>query len=147
MVWSAGRRRLPELPVCLVCGHLPDFYRTVARWLGVRRRDHHRWISHSFVGWFPPTMVALGRSRGSRHGGLIRRGVLALWVHLLLDSYADGIAWLWPLREDKLGWFRRSPEITDHGWHTPAPLHTELGKAEAVMWAVAAALALVRPRT
>jgi hypothetical protein len=52
-------------------------------------------------------------------------------VHLLLDTYADGIAWLWPYKEDKIGLFRRPP--------TPAPLDTELGKAEAAMWAVVAA--------
>ena len=64
--------------------------------------------------------------------------VLALWVHLLLDTYADGIAWLWSWREDKIGLFRRAASIVDDGWNTPAPLDTELGKAEAAMWAAAA---------
>ena len=68
----------------------------------------------------------------------MRRCVLALWVHLLLDTYADGIAWLWPLREDKIGLFRRPASIVDDGWNTPAPLDTELGQAEAAMWAAVA---------
>ena len=127
-----------------MCGHLPDFDRSVARRLGVRRRDHHRWVSHSFVGWFPPTAVALISARGSRRVGLVRRGVVSLWVHLLLDTYADGIAWLWPVHKDKIGFFRKAPEITDHGWQTPAPLHTELGKVEAGMWAAVAAGLVVR---
>jgi LexA-binding, inner membrane-associated putative hydrolase len=101
----------------------------------VKRRDHHRWVSHSFAGWIGPTLLAL--ALGRRHG-LVRRCVLALWIHLLLDTYADGIAWLWPLREDKIGLFRRPASIVDDGWKTPAPLDTELGRAEAAMWAVVA---------
>ena len=54
------------------------------------RRDHHRWVSHSFAGWIGPTLLALALGRRHR---LVRRCVLALWVHLLLDTYADGIAW------------------------------------------------------
>jgi hypothetical protein len=139
LVWNARRDAVPGAVTCLVCGHLPDFDRTVAKRLGVRRRDHHRWVSHSLAGWLPPSVVALACARGTRHAGLVRRGVLAVWVHLLLDTYADGIAWLWPLDEEKIGFFRRSPEIIDRGWHTPAPLGTELGKAEAAMWIAAAA--------
>ena len=110
----------------------------MAKRLGVKRRDHHRWVSHSLAGWAGPTTLALAASRRSRHGRFVRRGVLAVWVHLLLDTYADGIAWLWPHREDKIGLFRRAPEIVDDGWNTPAPLDTELGKAEAAMWAIVA---------
>jgi len=127
----------------VVSGHLPDFDRSVAKRLGVKRRDHHRWVSHSFVGWAPPTVLLLRAARSSRHAGVLQRGVIALWVHLLLDSYADGIAWLWPLHKDKIGLFRRPPEIHDDGWNTPAPLHTNLGRAEAAMW-LGLALNLVR---
>jgi membrane-bound metal-dependent hydrolase YbcI (DUF457 family) len=118
-----------------LAGNLPDLDRSVAKRLGVKRRDHHRWVSHSFAGWIGPTLIAL--ARGRRHG-LVRRCVLALWIHLLLDTYADGIAWLWPWREDKIGLVRRSASIVDDGWNTPAPLDTELGKAEAAMWAAVA---------
>ena len=140
IVSSPGRRPLVEAAVCMLCGHLPDFDRSVARRLGVRRRDHHRWVSHSFAGWIGPTAVTLRAARGSRRAGSVRRAVLALWLHLLLDTYADGIAWLWPLREEKIGLFRRSPEIVDRGWQTPAPLHTELGRVELGMWLLAGAL-------
>ena len=119
----------------MLAGHLPDLDRSVAKQLGVKRRDHHRWVSHSFAGWIGPTLLAL--ALGRRHG-LVRRCVLALWIHLLLDTYADGIAWLWPWREEKIGLFRRDPAIVDDGWSTPAPLGTELGRAEAAMWAAAA---------
>lgn len=129
-----------------MCAHLPDFDRSVARRLGVTRRDHHRWISHSFAGWFPPTVVALLCARRSGHARLVHRGLVSLWGHLALDTYADGIAWLWPATEDKIGWFRRAPGIVDRGWQTPAPLTTELGKAEAVMWILAVVNALSRPR-
>ena len=137
VVCSPGPQTVPATALCLLCGHLPDFDRSVARRLGVRRRDHHRWVSHSFAGWCGPTAAVLWGSRGSRRAGLARRAAASLWVHLLLDTYADGIAWLWPVRKDKIGLFRRSPEIVDRGWQTPAPLHTELGRAELAMWALA----------
>jgi membrane-bound metal-dependent hydrolase YbcI (DUF457 family) len=124
----------------VLAGHLPDLDRSVAKRLGVKRRDHHRWVSHSFTGWLGPTLLALALGRRRR---LVRRCVLALWVHLLLDTYADGIAWLWPLREAKIGLFRRSASIVDDGWNTPAPLDTELGQAEAAMWAAVAVRAAV----
>jgi hypothetical protein len=144
LIWSSGPRHLAEAPVCALCGNLPDLDRGVARRLGVKRRDHHRWVSHSFIGWAPATALALSIAGRSRHAGAIRRGVVALWVHLLLDTYADGIAWLWPLHKDKIGLFQRPPEIHDDGWNTPAPLDTNLGRAEAAMW-LALLLNLVRP--
>ena len=119
----------------MLAGQLPDLDRSVAKRLGVKRRDHHRWVSHSFAGWIGPTLLALALGR---RRPLVRRCVLALWVHLLLDTYADGIAWLWPWREDKIGLFRRAASIVDDGWNTPAPLDTELGEAEAAMWAAVA---------
>lgn len=123
------------MALTVLAGHLPDLDRSVAKRLGVKRRDHHRWVSHSLAGWIGPTLLAL--ALGRRHP-LVRRCVLALWVHLLLDTYADGIAWLWPWREDKIGLFRRPASIVDDGWNTPAPLDTELGQAEAAMWAAVA---------
>jgi hypothetical protein len=66
-----------------------------------------------------------------------------VWLHLLLDTYADGLAWTWPHNEAKIGFFRKPPGIHDDGWKTPAPLSTELGKAEAAMW-TGAALGLLR---
>ena len=142
VVWSYGAGAAWEAPVCVVCGNLPDFDRDVAKALGVKRRDHHRWVSHSLLGWAPPSVAAL--ALGSRHAGAVRRGVCALWVHLLMDTYADGIAWLWPLHKDKIGLFRQPAEIRDDGWRTPAPLHTNLGRAEAAMWAAVAFAGLRR---
>jgi membrane-bound metal-dependent hydrolase YbcI (DUF457 family) len=142
-LWSARPRSLWQAPICLLAGHLPDLDRSVAKRLGVKRRDHHRWLSHSFAGWFPPTVLALAAARGRRHEGLVRLGLLSLWVHLLLDTWADGIAWLWPLSEEKVGLFRKPPGIVDRGWDTPAPLETASGRFEAGMW-VAFALGLLR---
>ena len=144
VIWGLSPAPFWEAPVCAVCGNLPDFDRSVARRLGVKRRDHHRWVSHSFAGWIGPSVLACSAARGTRHAGLVNRGVLSLWVHLLLDTYADGIAWRWPLSEEKIGWFRRAPGIVDDGWRTPAPLDTELGRAEAAMWATAAAALSLR---
>jgi hypothetical protein len=135
LIWSAGPGPLWEAPLCALAGNLPDLDRSVARRLGVRRRDHHRWVSHSFAGWAVPTAAALAGARGSRHAGTIRRGVACVWLHLLLDTYADGIAWLWPVTERKIGLFRKPPEIVDRGWQTPAPRTTNLGRLEALMWA------------
>jgi LexA-binding, inner membrane-associated putative hydrolase len=118
-----------------VAGNLPDFDRNVAKKLGVKRRDHHRWVSHSFTGWAPPSALAL-RAAGDRP--LVKGLVACLWGHLLLDTYADGIAWLWPLTERKIGLFQRPEGIRDRGWATPAPLTTKVGKVEAAFWAVAA---------
>ena len=50
LVWSAARAPWWEAPVCALAGNLPDLDRTVAERLGVKRRDHHRWVSHSFAG-------------------------------------------------------------------------------------------------
>jgi membrane-bound metal-dependent hydrolase YbcI (DUF457 family) len=142
VIWSASRAPLREAPVTALAGNLPDLDRTVARRLGVKRRDHHRWVSHSLAGWIGPSALAFAAARGRRHAGLVNRGLLSLWVHLLLDTYADGIAWCWPLSEEKIGLFRGPPSSTDHGWRTPAPLDSHLGQVEAAMWAaVAVALA------
>jgi hypothetical protein len=137
LVWSASRTApLRELPLDALAANLPDLDRNVARALGVRRRDHHRWPSHSLAFWAPPTLLAL------RHGRL-RRPAALVWVHLALDTYADGLAWLWPLETRKRGLFRRPPHLRDDGWNTPAPLDTELGRIELALW-LATAAALVR---
>ena len=128
--------------MALLAGNLPDLDRSVARRLGVKRRDHHRWVSHSLAGWLPPTVLLLAATRAPA----ARRAAACVWIHLLLDTYADGIAWLWPLREDKIGLFRKPPEIVDDGWRTPAPADTSLGRAEAGMWAAAAGGLLARAR-
>ena len=142
LVWTASRDApLAEAPLCVLAGNLPDLDRSVAKRLGVKRRDHHRWVSHSLVGWLAPTAIALAAGRRS---GTVRRATALVWVHLLLDTYADGIAWLWPLREDKIGLFRKPEEIHDDGWRTPAPLSSELGKAELGMWVATAAFAARR---
>jgi hypothetical protein len=141
-IWSTGSRPAWEAPVCALAGNLPDFDRNVAKRLGVKRRDHHRWVSHSLVGWLPPTVavMALGRRRPA-----VMRAVACVWLHLALDSYADGIAWLWPLHKDKIGLFQKPEWIHDDGWRTPAPLSTNMGKVEAGFW-IAAAAGAARPR-
>ena len=136
LVWSASGARLIEAPLDVVAGNLPDFDRSVARRLGVRGRRHHTWPTHSAVFWALPTLVALRTRRGRRLMGLV-------WVHLALDTYADGIAWFWPASE-KLGLFRKPPEIRDDGWNTRAPLSTELGRIELAMWLTAGAIAVRR---
>jgi LexA-binding, inner membrane-associated putative hydrolase len=145
VIWSASPAPAWEAPVCAACGNLPDLDRSVARRLGVKRRDHHRWVSHSFAGWCGPTALAFRAARGTRWAGPVNRGLLSLWTHLLLDTYADGIAWLWPLSEEKIGLFRGPPSSQDRGWRTRAPLDSELGRAEAAMWVTfAVALSLRR---
>ena len=141
-LWSVSGAPAWEAPVALLAGNLPDLDRSVAKRLGVKRRDHHRWVSHSFAGWAPPTALLLASTRSPA----ARRAAACVWIHLLLDTYADGIAWLWPLREDKIGLFRKPAEIVDDGWRTPAPRHTNLGRAEAGMWALAAGGLLARGR-
>jgi hypothetical protein len=138
-IWSAGRGPAWEAPLDAVCGNLPDFDRNVAKRLGVERRDHHRWVSHSIAGWLPPSLLVgyLGRD-----SPVVRRAVACVWVHLLLDSYADGIAWLWPVHKEKIGLFRKPEWIRDRGWATPAPLGTNMGKVEAAFWLIAATRAL-----
>ena len=139
-LWSLSGARAWEAPVLVLAGNLPDFDRSVARRLGVKRRDHHRWVSHSLAGWAPPTVLLLRATPAPA----ARRAAASLWGHLLLDSYADGIAWLWPATERKIGLFRKPPEIHDDGWNTPAPLGSELGKIELAMWAVTAVSVLRR---
>ena len=139
-LWSWARAPAWEAPLCTLAGNLPDLDRSVAKRLGVTRRDHHRWVSHSLVGWAPPTALLLVATRAPA----ARRAAAAVWGHLLLDTYADGIAWLWPLSERKIGLFRKPPEIVDDGWRTPAPFTTNLGRAEAAMWAATVAGLLVR---
>ena len=128
-----------EAPVDVVAANLPDFDRTIAKKLGVKGRRHHTWPSHSALFWVPPTLLALKTGKGRRQMGLV-------WIHLVLDTYADGIVWLWPASKEKVGLFRKPPEIHDAGWNTPAPLSTELGKIELAMWVVTAATAVRRMR-
>ena len=139
-LWSCSRAPLWEAPVLVLMGNLPDLDRSVAKRLGVTRRDHHRWVSHSLAGWGPPTALLLHATPAPA----ARRAAAALWGHLLLDTYADGIAWLWPLTERKIGMFRKPPEIQDDGWNTPAPLDTNMGRAEVTMWAATALGLLAR---
>ena len=139
-IWSWGRAPLWEAPLDVIAGNLPDFDRSVAKALGVKRRDHHRWISHSPAGWLPVTAAVLALDRGPA----ARRALVALWSHLLLDSYADGIAWLWPVYKDKIGLFRGPPSKLDRGWRTAAPLTSRLGRVEAAMWASGALGLLLR---
>lgn len=139
-VWSLSGAPAWEAPLSVLAANLPDLDRSVAKRLGVKRRDHHRWVSHSAVGWVLPTALLL------RRGPAAKRAAALVWVHLLLDTYADGLAWLWPLDEEKIGLFRKRPEIVDDGWNTPAPLDTGLGRAELAMWAVAAGGLLARGR-
>lgn len=134
-LWSCAGAAAWEAPVAVLAGNLPDLDRSVARRLGVKRRDHHRWVSHSLAGWGPPTVALLLATRAPA----ARRAAAAVWIHLLMDTYADGIAWLWPVDDRKIGLFRKPPEIRDDGWNTPAPLHTNLGRAEAWMWGMALA--------
>jgi hypothetical protein len=136
--WSLARGPVWEAPLAMLCGNLPDLDRSVARALGVERRDHHRWVSHSAAGWALPTLIALRAARRSPHRRVVRRGVAAVWIHLLMDSYADGIAWRWPLSEDKVGLFRKPAGIVDRGWSTPAPADTNLGRIELGLWALVA---------
>jgi hypothetical protein len=129
LIWSsAPGAPWWEAPVDTIAGNLPDFDRNVAERLGVKGRTHHRWVSHSAVGWLPLTLLLGGRRWA-------RRPLACIWVHLLLDTYADGIVWLWPVHREKIGLFRKPPEIRDNGWKTPAPLSTNMGRAELGMWA------------
>jgi hypothetical protein len=137
VVWSLSDGPLSEAPLDVVAANLPDFDRTIAKRLNVKGRRHHTWPSHSAVFWMVPTLLALGTGKGRRQMGLV-------WVHLVLDTYADGIAWLWPASRDKVGLFRKPPEVHDDGWKTPAPLSSELGKIELAMWGVTAAAAARR---
>lgn len=137
LVWSVRRRPAREALAYVLAANLPDLDRPVAKRLGVKGRRHHVWPSHSALFWLVPTVAA-------RRAGLPRSLVLCVWLHLVLDTYADGIVWLWPWRRTKVGLFRKPPEIVDDGWRTPAPLTSEPGKVEAAMW-VAAGLALLAP--
>ena len=120
MVWSLSDGPLIEAPL----DASPRTFRTS---IGPSRRASGP--SHSAVFWALPTLVALKTGKGRRQVGLV-------WIHLVMDTYADGIAWLWPVEHSKLGLFRKPPEIHDDGWNTPAPLSSELGKIELAMWVV-----------
>jgi hypothetical protein len=137
LLWSISDAPLVEAPFDALAANLPDLDRNVAKRFGMKRRNHHLWPSHSFVFWALPTLIAWRHERA-------RRPVALVWIHLLLDTYADGIVWLWPLHREKLGLFRKPEEIHDDGWNTPAPLHTEPGKVELAMWLLTAASAVRR---
>jgi hypothetical protein len=130
LVWSALRRPVHEAPAYVLAANLPDLDRPVAAKLGVKGRRHHVWPSHSAVFWLVPSVLA------RRHPSL----VACVWIHLVLDSWADGIVWLWPAHREKIGLFRKPASITDDGWDTP-----RWGRLEPAMWA-AAGFALLRRR-
>jgi LexA-binding, inner membrane-associated putative hydrolase len=136
LAWSLSGAPVREAPVDALAANLPDLDRDIAKALGVERSDHHRWPSHSFVFWAPLTALAWRHDRARRAAALV-------WVHLALDTYADGLAWLWPLETRKRGLFRKPPHIHDDGWNTPAPPDTNLGRIELAMW-LGTALAVTR---
>ena len=137
LVWSLSDAPMREAPLDVLAANLPDLDRTIAKRLGVEGRRHHVWPSHSALLWALPTLAALRTDVATRPMGLV-------WLHLVLDTYADGIVWLWPVHKEKIGLFRKPPEIHDDGWNTPAPLGSELGKIELAMWAVTAVSVLRR---
>jgi inner membrane protein len=96
-VTDSARRRL--IGVGLLASVLPDFDLLYFYLLSDRQRVHHEYLPHLPLAWVPVFALAALILAFSRSAPTW----LALWVaaanvlgHLLLDTVAGGIRWLWP---------------------------------------------------
>ena len=130
----------------LVASVLPDF--DLAWFLTVDRRQHvhHAYLTHKPAAWlvaFAVAAVAMWMLRARRTAWLAL-GVLSanVMLHLVLDTAAGGIRWMWPASEAELSLAHVSAR------HEPWWLNFVLHWTFALELALsAAALALWRTRT
>lgn len=97
-VSEAARRRL--LAAGLLASVAPDFDLLYFYLLSDRRRDHHEFLPHLPLAWVPvlaAAAVVLAATRAGRTAWLgLTIIALNLLGHLVLDTTAGGIQWLWP---------------------------------------------------
>ncbi|MFA5083658.1 MAG: metal-dependent hydrolase [Hydrogenophilaceae bacterium] len=78
-------------------GVFPDIDLTYAVLVDAGRVHHHRYWTHLPLVWLIVSITVLAWSQRAgawrRHVGVF---LLAVWSHLLLDSVAGDIWWLWP---------------------------------------------------
>jgi inner membrane protein len=113
----AARRRLTALG--LAASVLPDADLLWFYTLGGRREVHHAYLTHKPGAWLVLlAAVALGM-RAMRAGRTARLALAVLganvMLHLVLDTAAGGIRWLWPASEAELA-LSHPPALHDPWW-------------------------------
>lgn len=87
----------------LLASVLPDFDLAWFFWVDDQRHVHHAYLTHKPGAW----LIALGaaalvlRMRGAGRAAWLALAVFGanVMLHLVLDSTAGGIRWLWPASE------------------------------------------------
>lgn len=92
----------------LLCSVLPDMDLLYFYFIDNQQHIHHGYMFHRPAFWASIAILSLlisyaVRSRVFRF--LILAGSVNVFVHLVLDSVTEGIAWLYPLTNDRFGLF------------------------------------------
>lgn len=87
------------LPCGLLGSILPDLDLLYFYLLDARQHHHHTYWPHLPVFWLPVTVIALNalwHRRNDQTFGCALAMLANIWLHLLLDSWAGDIWWLYP---------------------------------------------------
>lgn len=113
----APRGRLMALG--LAASVLPDVDLLYFYLFSDRRTVHHAFAPHLPLAWVPPLACAAGALRLARAGhtawAALAVFTLNLYLHLVLDTVAGGIRWLWPFTDAELV-LARVPARFDPWW-------------------------------
>lgn len=109
----------PRLPVALQSQHLllcglfgsvfPDFDLLYFYLLDARQHHHHHYWTHLPIVWLLLSVLLLHGLWRRGHPAALGCAVLFLgnvWLHLLLDSWAGDIWWLYPLLDQPFALFQ-----------------------------------------
>ena len=135
---SAARRRLMALG--LAASVLPDLDLLWFFLVDHRRQVHHTYLPHKPFAWLAALAVAAAALRllGASRPAWTALAVLGVNVmlHLVLDTTAGGIRWLWPWSEAELA--MSQPVARHHPWYLNFVLHwtfaLELALLAAALW-------------
>lgn len=133
------------LPVVLAASILPDLDLAWFYLVDNRAIHHHRYWVHIPAFWAMIAIVALPTLRLAAPRLLPYAGaaLAAIFLHILLDSIAGDILWLWPF-SDRLYALTTVPATRSH-WLLSFMTHWTF-LLELAIWAAAAFVFLRRPR-
>lgn len=145
-VGPRAHRRLVALG--LVASVLPDFDLAWFFLVDERRHVHHAYLTHKPGAWLLALAAAalvMRMMRASRTAWLALAVFGAnVMLHLVLDTTAGGIRWLWPATEAEFSLSHPSARYTP--WYLNFVLHWTFALEVAIALAAAASLAARRRR-
>jgi inner membrane protein len=132
------RRRL--LALGMAASVLPDLDLLWFYFVDHRRQVHHAYLPHLPLAWialFGATALVMWMSRASRTAWLAMLVLTAnIMLHLVLDTIAGGIRWLWPLSNVEFA--MSHVEARHQAWYLNFVLHwtfaLELAILAAALW-------------